>query len=90
MTGAPLLQPEPRAEKIESLPKASIPIVVLPLLTFAITVVTQAIMVLLSTGALLGTDRSVGALWAELSLFRSWTMLLYHLLAIHALWYAGC
>ena len=36
------------------LSKASIPLVVLPLVTFAITVVTQLIMLLLSTAVLLG------------------------------------
>ena len=37
------------------LSKASIPLVVIPLLTFAITVVTQFIMLLLSTAVLLGS-----------------------------------
>jgi ABC-2 type transport system permease protein len=68
--------------------KASIALVVLPLLTFAITVVTQWIMLLLSTAILLGSGLSVATLWTHLSLFQMWLMLLYHLLAIHALWYA--
>ena len=70
------------------LSKASIPLVVLPLLTFAITVVTQWIMLLLSTAVLLGSGLSVATLWIHLPLFQMWLMLLYHLLAIHALWYA--
>ncbi len=70
------------------LSKASIPLVVLPLLTFAITVVTQWIMLLLSTAVLLGSGLSVATLWTHLPLFQMWLMLLYHLLAIHALWYA--
>ena len=37
------------------LSKASIPIVVLPLMTFAITVAMQWVMLLLSTAVLLGT-----------------------------------
>jgi len=68
------------------LSKASIPLVVLPLLTFAITVFTQWIMLLLSTLVLLGSGLGVGTLWSHL--FQMWLMLLYHLLAIHALWYA--
>ena len=68
--------------------KMSIPLVVLPLLTFAITIVTQWIMLLLSTVVLLGSGLSVAPLWTHLSLFQMWLMLLYHLLAIHALWYA--
>ncbi len=68
------------------LSKASIPLAVLPLLTFAITVFTQWIMLLLSTVVLLGSGLSVGTLWHHL--LQMWLMLLYHLLAIHALWYA--
>jgi ABC-2 type transport system permease protein len=68
------------------LSKASIPLAVLPLLTFAITVFTQWIMLLLSTVVLLGSGLSVATLWHHL--LQMWLMLLYHLLAIHALWYA--
>jgi ABC-2 type transport system permease protein len=70
------------------LSKASIPLVVLPLITFAITVVTQWIMLLLSTAVLLGSNVSVSALWAHLPLWHMSLGLLYHLVAIHALWYA--
>src|ERR1700687_734404 len=69
------------------LSKASIPLVVLPLLTFAITVVTQFIM-LLSTAVLLGSGLSIAALWTQLPLFQMSLMLLYHLVTVHALWYA--
>ena len=47
------------------LSKASIPLVVLPLLTFAITVATQWIMLLLSTAVLLGSGLSVAPLWTR-------------------------
>jgi ABC-2 type transport system permease protein len=70
------------------LSKASIPLVVLPLLTFAITVVTQGIMLLVSSAVLLGSGSSVQMLWTHVSLFQMSLMLLYHLLAIHGLWYA--
>jgi ABC-2 type transport system permease protein len=70
------------------LSKASIPLVVLPLLTFAITVATQWIMLLFSTAVLLGSRPSLAMLWTHLSLVHMWLMLLYHVLAIHALWYA--
>jgi len=70
------------------LSKASIPIVVLPLITFAITVVTQWIMVLMSSAVLLGNGLSVATLWTDLSLSQMWMMLLYHLLTVHGLWYA--
>src|SRR5712692_5173540 len=70
------------------LSKASIPLVVLPLLTFAITVTTQGIMLLLSTVVLMGSGLSVATLSTHLSLFPMSLMLLYHLLTVHALWYA--
>ena len=70
------------------LSKASIPLVILPLLTFAITVLTQWIMLLLSTGVLLGSGLGVTTLWTHASFVQMSLMLLYHLLAIHSLWYA--
>ena len=70
------------------LSKASIPILVLPLLTFAITVVTQAIMLLIGSARLLGSGVSVATLWGHLALFQMWLMLLYHLVALHGLWWA--
>ncbi len=70
------------------LSKAAIPLVVLPLVTFAITVLTQLIMALMSTVVLLGSGLSAGTLWAQLSLPQSWLGLLYHLVTIHSLWYA--
>ena len=70
------------------LSKASIPLVVLPLLSFAITVATQWIMLLLSTAELLVSRQSVATLWTQLPFFQMWLMLLYHLVTVHALWYA--
>ena len=70
------------------LSKASIPLVILPLLTFAITLATQWIMLLLSSAVLLASGQSVATLWTHLSFFQMSVMLLYHLLAIHSLWYA--
>src|ERR1700674_1535288 len=52
------------------LSKASIPLVVLPLLTFAIVVATQLIMLLLSSAVLLATGRSVATLWRQLPWFQ--------------------
>jgi len=70
------------------LSKASIPLLVLPLLTFAITVATQCIMLLVNTAVLLGSGPSLAMLWTHLSLGHTSLMLLFHLLAIHGLWYA--
>ena len=70
------------------LSKASIPLVVLPLLSFALTVATQWIMLLLSTAVMLGSGLSVAPLWSHMPFFQMWLMLLYHLVAVHMLWYA--
>ena len=70
------------------LAKASIPVVVLPLLTFAITVVTQWIMLLLSTVILMGSGVSVATLWSHVPLFQMSLGLLDHLVGFHGLWYA--
>jgi ABC-2 type transport system permease protein len=70
------------------LSKASIPLVFLPLLTFAITVVTQWVTLLLSSVILLAGGLSVADLWSHLPLFQMSVMLLYHLLAYHSLWFA--
>jgi ABC-2 type transport system permease protein len=70
------------------LSKASIPLVVIPVLSFALTVATQWVMLLLSTAVLLGSGLSVATLWTQLPFFQMSLMLLYHLLAVHVLWYA--
>lgn len=70
------------------LSKVSIPLVILPLLSFAITVVTQLIMLLLSSVVLLGSGLNVATLWTHSSFFRVSLMLLYHIVTVHGLWYA--
>jgi ABC-2 type transport system permease protein len=70
------------------LSKASIPLVILPALTFAITVVTQIIMALLGGAVLLGSRQNAMTPWSHMSLLQMWAMLFYHLVAVHALWYA--
>jgi ABC-2 type transport system permease protein len=68
------------------LAKASIPLVVLPLFTFAITVAMQWLMLLVSSAVLLVSGQSVVAFWTKLSFLRMSLLLLYHLLTAHALW----
>jgi ABC-2 type transport system permease protein len=77
----------PVSDLMTVLSKASIPFVVLPLVTFAVTVVTQGIMLLLGIARLLGSGQSA-TLWTHVSLFQMSVMLLYHLVAVHALWWA--
>jgi ABC-2 type transport system permease protein len=70
------------------LSKASVPLVILPLLTFAITVVTQFIMLTVSSVVVLANGLSLTALWRQVSFFQMSLVLLYHLVAVHALAYA--
>ena len=70
------------------LAKLSIPLVILPLATFAITIVTQWIMLLLSSVIMLARGQSVAALWSHLPLFQMSLMLLFHVVAIHGLQFA--
>ena len=69
------------------LAKASIPLVVLPLVTFAIIVATQFVLFLFSTAIALGNGLSAATLWAQLPLWKMWLSLLCALVA-SALWYA--
>jgi len=68
------------------LSKASVPFLILPLLTFAITVATQFIMLLVSSAILLGSGQSVATLWTQLSFVQMSLLLLYHLITVHTLW----
>jgi ABC-2 type transport system permease protein len=69
------------------LSKAAIPLVVLPLLAFAITVCVQLIMLLETSLVLIFHGVSPATTWAHFPLFQNWLVLLYGLVAI-ALWHA--
>jgi len=77
----------PVSDTTTVLSKASIPLVVLPLLTFAITAAMQLIMALLSSAVMLASGLSPAAVWAQVSVFQM-SLLLYHLVAMHGLYYA--
>jgi len=70
------------------LSKLTIPFVILPLLSFAITLATQFIMLVMSSVVLAGSGVNIAALWTEASFFRVSLVLLYHLLTVHGLYYA--
>jgi ABC-2 type transport system permease protein len=70
------------------LSKASIPIFILPLITFAITVALWIMMWLLSSAVMLGSGLSMPMGPLHFSLFQMSLVLFYHLLGIHGLWYA--
>ena len=70
------------------LSKITIPMVILPLFSFAIAVITQWLMLLLSSLLLLGSGINVATLWTQSSLFHMSLLLLYHMATVHGLWYA--
>ena len=69
------------------LSKATIPLVVLPLVTFAIVVVTQVVMLLWTSVLLISHGMSPASTWKYFPLFQNSFILLYGLAAI-ALWHA--
>ena len=69
------------------LSKMSIPLVVLPLTAFAISLATQLAMLLLSTAVLLLSGPRVATLWSRLPLLQM-TFVMAYGLTVHALWHA--
>ena len=69
------------------LSKATIPLVVLPLVTFAIVVATQLVMMLWTSVLLISHGMSPASTWTYVPLFQNSLILLYGLAAI-ALWHA--
>ena len=78
----------PVSDRTTILAKATVPLVIVPLLGWAITTVTQFVMLLVNSAALAGSSLSVATLWTELSPFQMSLLLLYHLITVHALWQA--
>ncbi len=68
------------------LAKASIPFVILPLLTFALTLVLQFMILLLSSAVLLASGLHVASLWTHLPVLEMSLLMLYHILTAHMLW----
>jgi ABC-2 type transport system permease protein len=76
----------PVSDTTTVLAKACIPLVVLPLLIFAIAFALQWLMLLVSSAVLFVSGKSVAELWRNLSFLRMNWLLLYHLVTAHALW----
>ncbi|HEX3419782.1 MAG TPA: hypothetical protein VHT01_00985 [Candidatus Udaeobacter sp.] len=77
----------PVSDSATLLSKATIPLVVLPLVTFGIVVVTQLVMMIWTSVLLIGHGMSPASTWTYVPLFRNSFILLYGLGAI-ALWHA--
>jgi ABC-2 type transport system permease protein len=70
------------------LAKVFVLLIVLPAIMIAITVVTEAIVMLLSMTVLAAHGLSVGAFWTQLQPIQTMGGLLYHIVTVHILWYA--
>jgi ABC-2 type transport system permease protein len=77
----------PVSDRTTLFSKATIPLVVLPLVTFAIVVATQLVMMLWTSVLLISHGMSPSSTWTYVPLFRNSFILLYGLAAI-ALWHA--
>ena len=77
----------PVSDRTTVLSKATIPLVVLPLFAFALSLVTQRLMMLQATAVLLANDMSAAPLWKEFRFFQE-SLIMFYGLAVHALWYA--
>src|SRR6266581_3291022 len=76
----------PASDLTTVLSKATIPLVVLPLVAFAIIVCVQLVMLLMSSANLLVHGVSPATTWAHFPVFQNWLVMLYGLIAI-ALWH---
>jgi ABC-2 type transport system permease protein len=77
----------PVSDLITVLSKASIPLVVLPLIAFVVILATQFIMLLIATAALETHGMSASVLWRQVLGFEGMVVLLYGLV-VNSLWYA--
>src|SRR4029078_13386922 len=77
----------PVSDSTTLLSKVTIPLVVLPLVTFAIVVATQLVMMLWTSVLLIGHGMSPVSTWTYVPLFQNSVVLLYGLAAV-ALWHA--
>ena len=77
----------PVSDRVTVVSKASIPLVVLPVIIFPIIVGTQLLMLLMGTVVLLASGVDTAILWGQLSVPRMSLALLYAL-AVIALWHA--
>ncbi|HEV7668987.1 MAG TPA: ABC transporter permease [Thermoanaerobaculia bacterium] len=77
----------PVSDRTTVLSKASIPLLVLPLIAFALSVATVVVLLFLGTAVLLAAGMSPARLWAEVRFVQEPLIMLYGL-TVHALWFA--
>jgi len=77
----------PVSDETTVLAKFSIPLLVIPLITFVITLGTQWVMLIMHTLIRAAIGGDVGEIW-RMPLLEMWVMQAYHLIFVHGLWYA--
>ena len=77
----------PVSDRVTVLSKTSVPLIVLPLVTFAIIVATQLVMMLWTSVVLVTHGMSPSSTWINVPLLQQFLVVLYGLAAI-ALWHA--
>ncbi len=77
----------PVSDRTTVLAKACVPLAVLPLIAYVLSVITQVFLLFFSTSILLGAGLSPTRLWAEVRFFQGLVIMAYGLL-VHALWFA--
>lgn len=78
----------PVSDLTSVLAKASIPLFVLPVIAYGVTLVLEIIMLLLSSAVVAGNGLSVTQFWNHLQMFPMMFNLFYHIVTVHMLWYA--
>ncbi len=77
----------PVSDLTSVLSKITIPLLVLPMISFVMTVIVQLSMVVITSAVLLAGGVSPATTWTSFPLFQNWFVLFYGLIAI-ALWHA--
>ena len=75
----------PVSDAMTVLAKLSIPVVLLPLIVWAITVAVYVLMLVISTAILAAHGQGAAVLWTQCRLLPTALSLLYHLIALHGL-----
>lgn len=78
----------PVSDRTTILAKATVLFAVLPLITCAMIVAVEVIMVMLSSVVVLGSGLSVATFWSHIAPFHTLQGLLYHMITVHVLWHA--
>lgn len=78
----------PVSDAVTVLTKAGVPLVLLPLIAVALTLVVHIFMRLLGGAVLLGSGQSAGILREHAPLLPMTGAMFYHMVVVHALWHA--